>query len=93
MTDIEILVRIAVGKTLGTTGRGRRVRVAAGLSQATMGVAVGATGSQIQLWEKCNSYPNSAKALRWLETVEALEAAGFGVEDGSAVDVSSSAEA
>ena len=86
MDDVE-LARMVEGRLLGVSGRGRRARLAVGLSQKTTSSHIGVSLQSVNKWETGHATPLPVLALLWLDAVERYEAA-VGVGSGS-VPVSS----
>jgi transcriptional regulator with XRE-family HTH domain len=67
------VARLARARSLAETGRGRRIREAAGLSYRELADAVGVNGSTILRWETGTCRPRADAALRWAATLAHLE--------------------
>jgi transcriptional regulator with XRE-family HTH domain len=69
--DFEALV---IGRQLGTGGRGRAVREAAGLTLREAALFLGTDPHTLSRWEMGLSRPRMAQAARWAEFTRRLEA-------------------
>jgi transcriptional regulator with XRE-family HTH domain len=68
MIDVR---RLAQGRRLAH-GHGRRVRLAAGVSLRELASAVGVDATTLFRWEKGETAPRTAAALRWAEAIAEL---------------------
>ncbi len=72
MTKTEELVRLSTARRAARSGSGRRIRVAAGLSQAELAEGCGVTPPTISRWEAGDRQPRGEPARRYAELLEAL---------------------
>ncbi|MGX6604794.1 helix-turn-helix domain-containing protein [Micromonosporaceae bacterium Da 78-11] len=74
MTSKDVLM-LSAARTHATTGTGRAIRLAAGLSMAEVAGAVGVTEPTIWRWEAGKNRPRGVAAIRWAELLSDLKAA------------------
>ncbi|MDP9334301.1 MAG: helix-turn-helix domain-containing protein [Actinomycetota bacterium] len=67
------LLRLAEARRLAATGAGRRIRVAAGLSQPELARSIGVPHETVGRWERGERVPRHPAALRWAELLLALD--------------------
>lgn len=70
-------VMLAVARQAATDGRGREVRLAAGLSQAEVGGVCGVTAQAVTRWETGERRPCGEPAIRYARLLRRL---GLGAE-------------
>lgn len=66
------LLAIARGRALARTGQGRRIREQANVSQRELAVAAEVHPATLSRWERGESRPRSAAALRYEAALGAL---------------------
>lgn len=59
-----------------SSGTGRAIRLAAGLSLAEIGTVVGANESTVWRWEQGQARPRGDRAVRWAKLLSMLERSG-----------------
>jgi DNA-binding XRE family transcriptional regulator len=74
--SIDDAVRLADVRQAVRSGSARRIRQAAGLTQADVAAAVGVERATVGLWETGARVPRSAVALRYAELLSRLSAIG-----------------
>ena len=67
------LVRLARVRAHTRSGRARQIRLDSHVTQAEMAATVGVSESTIGRWEDATRVPHGDPALRYLDTLEALE--------------------
>ena len=72
MTTHEDLLLLVEARESARSGRARRVRELAGVSQAMLGLAVGVDGSAISRWERGLRAPRGPAAVRYAQTLRVL---------------------
>jgi transcriptional regulator with XRE-family HTH domain len=72
MSDPELRL-LQTARTLGPTGRGRRVREQARLSLADLAAFVGVDPVTLSRWERGLARPRRPYAQRWAEIVDDLD--------------------
>ena len=70
--SVEELLLLTEARQLAASGRGRDVREAAGVSQAEIGAAIGATVAGISKWENGLRRPSGASAIRYARVIREL---------------------
>jgi len=70
-TELNLAV-VAEARDLARSGRGERVRRAAGISQGELAAAVGVTPACVSRWEAGIRRPRGASAIRYAEVLARL---------------------
>ena len=68
----EDLISLARARHLASTGLGRRIRLAAGLSVTELAEAIGVPPATLWRWESGHSRPRADAARRWQAVVHEL---------------------
>jgi DNA-binding transcriptional regulator YiaG len=69
---MERALLIIEAREAASSGRGERLRRAAGLSQGELGEAIGVAGSTVCRWEAGIRHPRGEAAVRYAEAIRAL---------------------
>jgi transcriptional regulator with XRE-family HTH domain len=72
--DTTALLRLTSARRLARTGRGRELRLGAGLSLGEVAGAVGVGESTVYRWERAERMPRGEPAIAWAELCDRLEA-------------------
>jgi DNA-binding transcriptional regulator YiaG len=70
------VLKLARARRLSTTGEARQVRLAQGLSLRDVAEAVGVGVTTLWRWEQARNSPHGEAALRWVDLLDQLSAAG-----------------
>jgi DNA-binding transcriptional regulator YiaG len=70
-TSID-LAMLLEAREAASSGRGMRVRIAAGISQGELAAAVGVTAACISRWEAGDRRPRGEAAARYAQTLREL---------------------
>jgi DNA-binding transcriptional regulator YiaG len=78
--DRDRMRQLARATTLSTSGEGRKIREASGVSLPPLALAIGASVPTLSRWERGLSKPRGDAAVRWVKALEdlALVTAGGG---------------
>jgi transcriptional regulator with XRE-family HTH domain len=68
----EELLMLTEARDAARSGRARRIRELAGITQAELGTAVGVDGSTIHRWEHGTRRPSGAPALAYARALQTL---------------------
>jgi transcriptional regulator with XRE-family HTH domain len=72
--NLDQLVRMRLrGQLLGPTGRGRRLRQAAGLSVRELAKLLGIDAATLTRWETGQNRPRGEGGVRWVATCQVIE--------------------
>jgi transcriptional regulator with XRE-family HTH domain len=74
-TTFEELCLLTEVRDAARSGRARRIRELAGVTQAELGTAVGVDGSTIHRWERGSRRPSGAPALAYAKALKTLSKA------------------
>jgi transcriptional regulator with XRE-family HTH domain len=70
--DTDELILIAEARQAAKSGRGRRLREIAGLSQLEVAGAVGVSQAAVAKWEVGDRSPHGEPAIRWALALRAM---------------------
>jgi transcriptional regulator with XRE-family HTH domain len=72
VSDVALVIR---GRILGRTGKGRELRVRAGLSLRELAEIVEVDAGTLSRWERGDVRPRKSGATRWVEACQEIERA------------------
>jgi DNA-binding transcriptional regulator YiaG len=70
-------LKLAEARRFSATGQGRRLRVAARLSEGDVGRAIGTSHANVSRWENGERQPSSEEGVRWGQFIRSLQRRGF----------------
>jgi transcriptional regulator with XRE-family HTH domain len=75
LVETHYLISLMRARRLADDQRGRLVREMSGISLRELARIIEANEGQLSKWERGMSKPRPATALRWLEAIDAIDAA------------------
>jgi DNA-binding transcriptional regulator YiaG len=72
----EWTLQLAEARRFSATGEGRRLRLAARLSEGDVGRAIGTSHANVSRWENGDRQPSSEEGVRWGQFMRSLERRG-----------------
>lgn len=79
--ELTALLAVAEARRLAASGRGRAIRLAAGMSVGEVARAADTTHAAVSRWESQARRPSGSAGARWGEVLLALERHGFAPMD------------